>query len=460
MRLRQELAATRIRYSLPPDVVLSLGESILRDEGEALLSAATELRLPGLGTLSIEPGGRDLPTLQRELAQAQASLSKGLQALGLETLAQGEARLALAEELQRELAQVRAALAAQAPEGLAARRAELAEVTSTRAQLQARLSVEAPAADLEQKLAAAADTLQRCQASCEAATQLARKADAVQIEAQGRAGLLREQADSRQAAFDTENQAARRAARAVQFTQAEQREQDCRRRVEHAEAALAEHRPEQVRQDAERYARSAELARQAQQDRHARLLQLQGKLEQAGAQGVGERLAATEAEWQRAGRLREDYARRAAALDLLWRLLDEQRETATRRLLQPLAERLAHYLGLLFPGADLRLDEQLLPVALARGGIEDALAALSFGTREQLGLLARLAYADLLQQAGRPTLLVLDDALVHSDDSRRERVKRALFDAATRHQILLFTCHAQAWQDMGVPVRQLDAFTP
>src|SRR3546814_5098959 len=76
-----------------------------------------------------------------------------------------------------------------------------------------------------------------------------------------------------------------------------------------------------------------------------------------------------------------------------------------------------------------------------------------FGTREQLGVLARLAYADLLQQAGRPTLLVLDDTLVHADQARRELMKRALYDAASRHQVLLFTCHAEAWQDMGVEVR-------
>ncbi|OZI75019.1 AAA family ATPase [Bordetella genomosp. 12] len=459
LRLRQELAATRIRHALQPGVVLELGGQRLQGQGEVFLSEATELALPGVGTLSIQPGGRDLPTLQRELAEAQTRLAKGLQSLGLETLAQGEARLALAEQLERELAQARGALAAQAPQGVQALIAESAEAAAARDRLQAQVLPDTGEQDLQPRLAAAADAVQRGQAAVQAAVAQARQAETALIQAQGRASLLREQADIRQAAFEAEAQAARRAARAAQFAQAEQRQQDCRRQVAQAEAALAEHRPEQVRQDAERFARSAELARQAQQERHARLLQLQGKLEQAGAQGLGERLAATEAEWQRAGRLRDDYARRAAALDLLWRLLDEQRETATRRLLQPLSERLSHYLGLVFPGAQLRLDEHLLPAALTRTGQEDALAALSFGTREQLGLLARLAYADLLQQAGRPTLLVLDDALVHADDRRREQVKRALFDAALRHQILLFTCHAEAWQDMGVPVRQLDAFT-
>lgn len=35
-------------------------------------------------------------------------------------------------------------------------------------------------------------------------------------------------------------------------------------------------------------------------------------------------------------------------------------------------------------------------------------------------------------------------------------MKRALFDAAQRHQVLLFTCHPAHWRDMGVPLRALD----
>jgi len=35
-----------------------------------------------------------------------------------------------------------------------------------------------------------------------------------------------------------------------------------------------------------------------------------------------------------------------------------------------------------------------------------------------MGVISRLAYADLLQQAGRPTLIILDDASVRSDTQR------------------------------------------
>jgi uncharacterized protein YhaN len=78
---------------------------------------------------------------------------------------------------------------------------------------------------------------------------------------------------------------------------------------------------------------------------------------------------------------------------------------------------------------------------------------LSFGAREQMGVISRLAYADLLKEAGRPTLVILDDALVHSDDQRLAQMKRVLFDAAQRHQVLLFTCHPAAWRDMGAAPR-------
>ena len=78
---------------------------------------------------------------------------------------------------------------------------------------------------------------------------------------------------------------------------------------------------------------------------------------------------------------------------------------------------------------------------------------LSFGAREQMGVISRLAYADLLKEAGRPTLIILDDALVHSDDQRLGQMKRVLFDAAQRHQVLLFTCHPGVWRDMGAVPR-------
>jgi uncharacterized protein YhaN len=66
-----------------------------------------------------------------------------------------------------------------------------------------------------------------------------------------------------------------------------------------------------------------------------------------------------------------------------------------------------------------------------------------------MGVISRLAYADLLKEGGRPTLIIMDDALVHSDPERLEQMQRVVFDASQRHQILVFTCHPTNWRSVG-----------
>ena len=36
-------------------------------------------------------------------------------------------------------------------------------------------------------------------------------------------------------------------------------------------------------------------------------------------------------------------------------------------------------------------------------------------------------------------------------------MKRILFDASERHQILLFTCHPKIWEDLGATVRSMES---
>jgi hypothetical protein len=188
---------------------------------------------------------------------------------------------------------------------------------------------------------------------------------------------------------------------------------------------------------------------------------LEVELQAAGAQGLDERRAELARDHAAAARRADQLARRARALDLLLKLLQDKRHALTQRLQAPLQKHLNHYLGLLFPGARIAIDDSLSPGPLTREGMQGSESGpvdeLSFGAREQMGVIARLAYADLLKEAGKPTLIILDDALVHSDDTRLAQMKRVLFDAATRHQILLFTCHPEKWRDMGVAARTLDA---
>ena len=86
------------------------------------------------------------------------------------------------------------------------------------------------------------------------------------------------------------------------------------------------------------------------------------------------------------------------ALDHLLGLLKDKRGALTRKLQAPLQKHLNHYLQLLFPAAHLEIDENLSPGPLTRNGPagpeSGAFEALSFGAREQMGVISRLAYAD------------------------------------------------------------------
>lgn len=456
LRAQQRAMATRLHHRLLPGKQVELDGVALAGDAQVLITSAARVRIDGVGELEILPGGRDLPALLDELRARGAERDALLGKLGVPDLAGAEARLAASEQARRDLDMARKALRIHAPDGVPALQAEQAATARRRDQLQARLQALPPAAAGD--MPPLAEIQQALRAAEQAAEHGARATVAArtELDAQAaRAQLLQAQWQARQQDYAGEQRSAQRAQRGLRLVEARALRDSLARRAKEAGAALAAHQPELVEQDLQRYERSAALEREAQHRRHGELLQLQGRLEQAGAQGLGEQLLLAEADLQRLARRRAEYMERAEALDLLWRLLDEHRTAATQRLLEPLARRLQHYLALLFPGAQWRLDETLMPVALRRDGLEDGLEALSFGTREQLGVLARLAYADLLAQAGRPALLVLDDALVHADDARRDLIKRALFDAASRHQVLLFTCHAEAWRDMGVPLREL-----
>ncbi|WP_343738156.1 AAA family ATPase [Achromobacter sp.] len=469
LQLQQQAVATRLRYRLDAGAQALLDGKAVSGAGEVLLTAAAELDLPGVGRLQVEPGGQDLPALQRELARAESASAALLKRAGVDTLADAEQRHARYNALQRELEGMRKTLSIHAPRGVDALRTQRDEALARLAQLQERLSKLPPVQETEDGIRVGDADAHTSDDDLPDAVQALREAEAVAAQAEkavadaqraldadtARAQLLEGQAAARGAELQSDERTAQRHARAGRLAEVRSAHDQLELRVREARASLAEHRPELAEQDVQRFEKSAAIERDAQHKRHGDILQLQGKLDQAGAQGLGERLSEAQAACERLQRRRDEFARRAAALDLLQKLLADKRAAATQRLQAPLARRLNHYLALLFPDAALRLDDALLPTALRRGDGEDALDALSFGTREQLGILARFAYADLLREAGRPTLLLLDDALVHTDDARRDFMKRALFDAATRHQILMFTCHGEAWRDMGVEQRRI-----
>ncbi|GAA5234166.1 AAA family ATPase [Verticiella sediminum] len=456
LALRREATATRLRYELP-DGGVRLDGTAVAGRGERWLDRPMVIELANGGRLDVLPGGQDLAQLAERANALQAQRAQLFAALGVDSLARAEARWATRQAHAGELGNLQRELDIHAPQGLAALEQTCFEAQALLERLQARLAQFAPSAE-----APGALDLNACATERELAEtawrQLQERGEARRMQAQQALTHLAQARERERALAERLESAAatgQQAQRAMRLAEAKAQRDAIEQRIELAKARLEGHDSQLNRQDIDRLERSARIAREAFQARHERMLLLQGRLDEAGAQGLGERLAEVGAEAERLQRRVDGLALRARALRMLREALRERREAATSRLQAPLAERLAHYLRLLFGEASLQLDENLLPTQIVRPDHTLGLDALSHGTQEQLGVLARIAYADILREAGRPTLLILDDALVHTDAQRLGWIKRALFDAATRHQVLVFSCHAAAWRDLGVAAREL-----
>ena len=143
-------------------------------------------------------------------------------------------------------------------------------------------------------------------------------------------------------------------------------------------------------------------------------------------------------------------AGKAAALMRLQRALETERSAARDTYFGPVQQELAPLLSILYDGADVQFDsDSLLPAGLTRAQTEEQLDRLSGGTQEQIAILTRLAFARLFRDQGRHMPIVLDDALVYSDDARIVKMFTALTRVAQDQQILVFTCRTMAFLSLG-----------
>ena len=149
----------------------------------------------------------------------------------------------------------------------------------------------------------------------------------------------------------------------------------------------------------------------------------------------------------------EEIRRSKREMDVLTLLLSTLRNAereAKERYMSPVVNRLRPYLQHLFPGADITIDENLEITGVVReSGYEEPFHHLSMGTQEQIAVLVRLAFAEMLVQQGQPATVVLDDALVFSDDHRMNRMFDILNISAKNIQVLIFTCREQLFEGIG-----------
>ncbi len=177
---------------------------------------------------------------------------------------------------------------------------------------------------------------------------------------------------------------------------------------------------------------------------------LKSRVEAAEAAGLDEAIAKKGSELELCEKERVRIDREVKVLALLQSTLQNAERVAKERYLSPVLRRVRPYLQLLFPGADIRIDEDMQITGVVReADYEEAFHHLSMGTQEQIAVLIRLAFAEMLVEQGYPATVVLDDALVFSDDRRMKRMFDILNMAARHVQVLVLTCREQLFEELG-----------
>ncbi|KZY54258.1 MULTISPECIES: AAA family ATPase [unclassified Sulfitobacter] len=461
-RLSAELSASRaardaaapqvtVRYAPNQSGAIHGNDGPLADGIPLPLPRRTTLRIDGIGDLEIEPGaggGED-----GSVDAATTRLQTALDEIGAADLAQARAAGAARVEAAARQGEAKAVLASLAPDGIDALHQALAAIPAP--------EEVSGAPDLAQ----AEDALQTAQAAHER-RRIARettaealadaKADAAGKEAQlGSLTDRLQRAEAQQAKLGdvTEKDLAAQTVTTAAALEAA--------RLAHAEKA--KDAPDAASLQAA-LTRAESVETQAREEiarLHPLLARLSERITRASGDAVEERLAETEDQLQAAEAALARIAHEVAVLTRLQEALQDARNEARERYFTPIVKELKPLLQLLWPDAELTWgEESLLPHALIREGREEPIEVLSGGTQEQVALLVRLAFARMLARAGRIAPVILDDALVFTDDDRIERMFDALHRQAGDMQIIVLTCRQRAFRALGGQALRLQAVVP
>ena len=188
--------------------------------------------------------------------------------------------------------------------------------------------------------------------------------------------------------------------------------------------------------------------RRALEDAGKKVLSLESAIAVRSGLGLDEKIDQLDRQRHLLAQERDAFALEHRALSLLQSTLSAAADEAKATFNAPLSARLAPYIQELFPDANPVVTPDFSIRAIDRDGVEEPFLQLSDGTREQIAILARLAYADMLRDQGLPALIVLDDALAFSDDERYRRMFKILRKAAERMQVIILTCREDRFTDL------------
>jgi chromosome segregation ATPase len=418
--------------------------------------------LRGSSTLAVEGVGRFV-FVAKGGAQTQAALSKAsadiedyLRRLALDDVASARKShrerqtavgdLKAAQTRLSDLCQPNEALGVGA--GLQALRGVLSQQTRPSAAEKDLAQLKAGVAETRQAAIQARSDMSAAEAAHAAAINTLGKAETAAATTETRSSNAASTAEQLSAALEAERNALSDADLMSKVSEAQRNESAASQALELLRTASVGHDPEAIQKRidaAGRRRKGLQDDRTTARETIARLMQT---VHDRGTEGPSTRLDAARDSLQLAARRAERLGDEADVLALLKRTLAAASLETSRRYLAPVTSRVEPYVRRLLPGASLTFGEDMSPRLLERGGRSEPTEHLSLGTQEQLAVLTRIAFADLLVEKGKPASLVLDDALVFSDDVRFDTMLEILSEVSQRMQVIILTCRASLFRSL------------
>ena len=180
------------------------------------------------------------------------------------------------------------------------------------------------------------------------------------------------------------------------------------------------------------------------------IARLEGEVQVAGGDGLGERAATLKLQQEMAAADEARIVERVEVLKLLKRTVDDCYAQRREQLNAPLRRHLKPFLHDVFPRAEIELGENFAISGLSRSGpAAELFGRLSLGTQEQVAVLVRLAMGAMIAERGTDVPIILDDALVFSDDERIEQMFDAINRAGRNQQVIVLTCRSRSFASLG-----------
>lgn len=465
-------ASARVEFAAHGDVALEIDGELLAleagDERERSVDAPMALTVEDVLEIKIHPGDRDLVELRQEAARAKDDFDDKLSELDVLSVADAQKKARRQSELLQNKKSKEELFEQVAPDGLETLAQELKEKETRLEEAQEKLDAtdgdHGPLPEDEEgcreELSDAREVLDRAERGFDEA----------------RAGLndhdqrVQQQEHQRDLAEQNMKNARRRHDEASTALKSNIEEHGSDDEVEkHLEAAKTEMeaaeddiadfdeqletlQPEVIESTVERTERAVKNAEKELRTKSEEFSAIRRQLKSGDLHGLHEKLAQAEDDLERAEDDVDRWTRRAEASRLLYESLTRTRQEIRKAYLKPLRESVAQLLNQLFPGSTIEFDDEFRIENISRQSEgADTFARLSFGSREQLGILVRLAMAQLLARQGERLPVFLDDVLASSDDGRFQKMATVLDTVAGELQLIVTTCHWNRFRTLGAP---------